>query len=152
MSRALYSVFACLLLASGCKTNNAANGADPRILIDLKKKCVEAGSRARSAYFAMHPACMDTLGAPRYTYNAELKTCLYADRCFSSATAISSQYFIMDAFSNSILVQYDVGSGVLSGTLPGLPAKSSGGDLFKTRFRDLFGPNAQAPSDFGVGP
>jgi hypothetical protein len=151
MSRALYTVFAGLL-ASGCKMNNSDRGVDPRVLVDLKKKCTEAGERARSAYFAMHPACMNTLGAPRYTYNNELRTCLYADRCFSSAAAVSSQYFIMDAFSNSMLIQYDVGSSMFSGTLPGLPTKSSGTDVFKTKFRELFGPNAQSPSDFGVGP
>jgi hypothetical protein len=152
MSRVLYAVLSCLLLASGCKPNNPVSGVDPRLLLDLKKKCVEAGERARSTYFVMHPACMNTLSAPRYTYNTELKTCLYADRCFSNAAAVSSQYFIMDAFSNSILIQYDIGSRMFSGTLPGLPTKSSSGDVFKTRFGELFGPNTQSPSDFGAGP
>jgi hypothetical protein len=148
MSRVTNGVFACLLLASGCKTDNPASGIDPRALLDLKKNCVEAGERARTSLFEMHRGCAKESGAPRFAYNGELKTCLYADRCIVSGPP-PVDFFIVDAFSNSILVEYDVLRRKYSGSLPNLPSQPSGEEVFQAKFRELFGPNAQPPRCLG---
>ena len=135
---------AAVLLCSlvGC---NSPSDDDPRILLDLKKKCVEAGEKARAALFEMSPPCDKELSEPRYTYNNDLKTCLYADKCFTVQADSRASLFIIDAFSNSVLIQYDMRTSGYSGSLPGLPAKPSRRDYFETKFHELFGPNAQLP-------
>jgi len=147
------TVFLCSLPVVGC---NAPSENDPRVLLDLKAKCAEAGERARAALLEAHPVCKDE-SDPRYMYNMELKTCLYADRCVYGGVDGAAYSFIMDAFSNSLLIQYDncfrfwEGSiqarcqdgGTFSGARLDLP--NSGSKAFVSKYRELFGPNVQLP-------
>jgi len=136
--RCFLGLLICSIVTVGC---NAPSDNEPKLLLDLKKKCEEAGQRARAAELEMYSTCRDS-SDPRYAYNNVLKTCLYADRCYAG----NSYKFIMDAFSRSMLIRYDVRDGYYSGTLPGLPAKpSSGKDVFDATFRELFGPNTEPP-------
>lgn len=153
-----FPAFLGLLLYSlttvGCKapTENA-----PTTLLELKKKCVDAGERARAARLQAHPECRDS-SDPRYSYSKELSTCLYADRCLYGGLDGAAYFFIVDSFSNSVLIQYDncfrmiadgsirsrcQDGGTFPGSRPDLP--NSGSTAFVSKFHQLFGASTQPP-------
>ncbi len=147
---------------SGCGVGcHRQSDDDPRVLLDLKKRCVEAGEKTRAALLEANSLCRDS-SDPRYTYNKELKTCLYADRCFYGGADGAAYSFTRDAFSRSVLIQYDncfrmmgdgsiqahcQAGGTFPGAIPDLPNLEK--KAFISKFRELFGSDAQPPSDLG---
>ncbi len=115
---------ACVLSVSCDKTSGSAPGRE-REELALKAACAEAGKKARKEWLEQYHG-EHFSDSPEYAYSASLKTCLYADSYDDTGgnplypTTVREVAFVLDVYSNKILVEYTAYDGK---PLPGSPSR-----------------------------
>lgn len=105
-----------LTAIAGCKNVGSRPPSDAEILV-LKSKCKEAGQKTRLEWIVAYPQDIFA-NEPEYGYVQSLHTCVWIDEYWGPPLKSREHVkFVLDVFSNKIVIEYKEHDGRQSGAL-----------------------------------